>query len=53
LLLEAWRQGHLSLQAFELLIREIKHRPDLWIRAQLYDRALEHARQEVTQRPQR
>jgi len=53
LLLEAWRQGHLSLQAFELLIREIKHRPDLWIRAQLYDRALAHARQEVTQRPQR
>src|SRR5262249_22490065 len=39
LLLEAWRQGHLSLQAFELLIQEIKHRPELWISAQLCDRA--------------
>ena len=29
LLLEAWRQGHLSLQAFELLIQEMKNRPDL------------------------
>jgi predicted nucleic acid-binding protein len=53
LLLEAWRQGHLSLQAFELLIQEIKHRPDLWISAQLCDRALAQARQEATQRPQR
>src|SRR5262245_60108957 len=53
LLLEAWHQGHLSLQAFELLIQEIKHRPDLWISAQLCDRALAQVRQEATQRPQR
>jgi|SRR6516165_10445572 predicted nucleic acid-binding protein len=51
LLLEAWRQGHLSLQAFELLIQEIQHRPDLWISAQLCDRALEQARQEAIHRP--
>jgi predicted nucleic acid-binding protein len=51
LLLEAWRQGHFSLQAFELLIQEVKTRPDLWISAQLCDRALEQARQEATQRP--
>jgi len=52
LLLEAWRQGHLSLQAFELLIQEMKNRPDLWISAQLCNRALEQARQEATQRLQ-
>jgi predicted nucleic acid-binding protein len=51
LLLEAWRRGHLSLQAFELLIQEVKTRPDLWISAQLCDRALEQARQEATQHP--
>jgi len=51
LLLEAWRQGYLSLQAFELLIQEIKQRPDLWISAQLCDRALEQARQEAIHRP--
>jgi predicted nucleic acid-binding protein len=51
LLLEAWRQGHFSLQAFELLIQEVKTRPDLWISAQLCDSALEQARQEATQRP--
>jgi predicted nucleic acid-binding protein len=51
LLLEAWRQGYLSLQAFELLIQEIKHRADLWISAQLCDRALEQARQEAIHRP--
>jgi len=51
LLLEAWRQGHFSLQAFELLIQEVKTRPDLWISAQLCDRALEQARQEATQHP--
>jgi uncharacterized protein len=50
LLLEAWRRGHLSLQAFELLIQEVKTRPDLWISGQLCDRALEQARQEATQR---
>lgn len=44
LLLAAWRQGHLSLQAFELLIQEIKMRPDLWISEQLCDRALGQAR---------
>jgi len=49
---EAWRQGHLSLQAFELLIQEMKNRPDLWISAQLCNRALEQARQEATQRLQ-
>jgi predicted nucleic acid-binding protein len=51
LLLEAWRQGHLSLQAFELLLQEVKTRPDLWISAQLCDRALAQARHEATQRP--
>jgi predicted nucleic acid-binding protein len=51
LLLEAWRQGHLSLQAFELLIQEVNTRPDLWISTQLCDRALEQARQEAAQRP--
>jgi predicted nucleic acid-binding protein len=51
LLLEAWHRGHLSLQAFELLIQEVKTRPDLWISTQLCDRALEQARQEATQRP--
>ena len=51
LLLEAWRQGHLALQAFELLIQEIKRRPDLWISAQLCDRALEQARQEAIHHP--
>jgi predicted nucleic acid-binding protein len=51
LLLEAWRQGHVSLQAFELLMQEVKTRPDLWISAQLCDRALEQARQEAPQRP--
>lgn len=53
LLLDAWRQGHLSLQAFELLIQEMKTRPDLWISDELCDRALGQARQEATQRPQR
>ena len=53
LLLEAWRQGYLSLQAFALLIQEIKHRPDLWISVQLCDRALAQAHQEAIQRPQR
>jgi predicted nucleic acid-binding protein len=52
LLLAAWRHGHLSLQAFELLIQEMKTRPDLWISDELCDRALEQARQEATQRPQ-
>ena len=51
LLLEAWRQGHLSLQAFELLIQEVKTRPDLWISTQLCDCALEQVRHEATQRP--
>ena len=50
LLLEAWRQGHLSLQAFELLIQEVNTRPDLWISTQLCDRALEQARQEAVRR---
>jgi predicted nucleic acid-binding protein len=50
LLLKAWRQGHLSLQAFEFLIQEVNARPDLWVSTQLCDRALEQARQEATQR---
>lgn len=53
LLLDAWRQGHLSLQAFELLIQGMKNRPDLWISAQLCDRALGQARHEAAQRLQR
>jgi predicted nucleic acid-binding protein len=53
LLLEAWRQGHLLMQAFELLIQAIKTRPDLWISHELCDRALEQARQEASQCPQR
>ena len=53
LLLDAWRQGHLSLQAFELLIQDMKSRPDLWISAQLCDRAIEQARHEAAQHLQR
>jgi predicted nucleic acid-binding protein len=51
-LLEAWRQSYLSLQAFELLMQEMKTRPDFWISEQRCDRALEQVRQEATQRPQ-
>jgi hypothetical protein len=45
-----YKQGHLSIQAVELLIQEAKTRPELWISAQLCDRALEQSRQEATQR---
>ena len=46
-----WKPGAraISLQAFELLIQEIKYRPDFWISAQLCDRALAQARQEAAQ----
>lgn len=50
LLLEAFRRGYLSLQEFELLIQNIKARPDLWISERLCDRALAQARQEARQR---
>src|SRR5438093_2289670 len=52
LLLEGWRQGHLSLQAFELLLQEMKNRPDLWISEQLCNHVLRQARQEAAQRHQ-
>ena len=50
LLLEAWRRGYLVLPTFELLIQEIKNRPDIWISEQLCDHALRQARQEAAQR---
>jgi predicted nucleic acid-binding protein len=46
ILLSARRQGHLSLQEFELLMQGIKAQPALWISASLCDRALARARQE-------
>lgn len=49
LLLEAFRQGYLTLQEFELLIQNIKAQPDLWISERLCDQALAQARQEVQQ----
>lgn len=44
LLLEAFRQGYLSLQEFELLIQNIKAQPDLWISEGLCDQVLNQAR---------
>ena len=49
--LEAFRQGHLSLPEFELLIQNIKAQPDLWISERLCDRVLAQARPEAGQRP--
>jgi predicted nucleic acid-binding protein len=50
LLLEAFRQQHLSLPEFEVLIHNIKMQPDLWISDRLCDRALAQARQEAQSR---
>lgn len=52
LLLTAYRRGHLSLPEFELLIHNIKARPDLWINERLCDEALTEARQEAQKRDQ-
>lgn len=52
LLLEAFQQGYLLLQEFELLIQNIKAQPDLWISERLCDQALIQARQEARQRSQ-
>ena len=46
-LLEAFRFGSLSLQEFELLMEDIKARPELWISERLCDQALAQARQEA------
>ena len=46
LLLEAFRQQHLTLQEFEFLIQEIQTRPELWISDQLCQAALQVARQQ-------
>ena len=47
LLFEAFRQGYLSLLEFELLIQNIRARPDLWISEHLCDQALAQARREA------
>jgi len=46
-LLAAFRQGHLSLREFELLIENIKERPELWISECLCNLALAQARREA------
>ena len=45
LLLEAFRQQHLTLPEFELLIQDIQVQPDLWISERLCELALTQARQ--------
>ena len=40
ILVEGFRKGLLNLEEFQLLIDEIKARPDLWISDQLCDYAL-------------
>ncbi|MGD9029258.1 MAG: hypothetical protein PVG25_05555 [Anaerolineae bacterium] len=52
LLLTAYRRNHLSLPEFELLMHNIKARPDLWINERLCDEALAEARQEAQKRDQ-
>ena len=46
-LLAAFRQGHLSFREFELLIENIKGRPELWISERLCNLALAQARRET------
>jgi len=46
-LLAAFRQGHLSFREFELLIENIKGRPELWISESLCNQALAQARREA------
>jgi predicted nucleic acid-binding protein len=43
-LLDAFRQQHLTLREFELLIQCIKSQPDYWISDRLCDEALSTAR---------
>lgn len=50
LFIEAFRQGHLSLEEFEILIQTIKAQPDLWISEHLCDQALTQVRHEAQQR---
>jgi predicted nucleic acid-binding protein len=45
ILLDAYRQQHLTLREFELLIQYIKSQPDIWISDRLCDEALASARQ--------
>ena len=45
-LLEAVSRGELTTVELELLIEEIKHRPEFWISEQLCDAALERVRDE-------
>lgn len=45
LLLQALREGHLTLQEIELLIQDIQARPDLWISDRLCELALAQARE--------
>jgi len=45
LLWEAFRQKHLTLPEFELLIQDIQAQPDLWISERLCELALAQARQ--------
>jgi predicted nucleic acid-binding protein len=47
LLLDAFRQGHLTLEEFELVIQDIQTRPELWISERLCELALVQARQQA------
>jgi predicted nucleic acid-binding protein len=49
-LLQAFRHRYITFSDFELLMREIKRQPMLWISDRLCDAALEQARQEATER---
>jgi len=49
-LLEAAGTGRLAIAEFELLMDEIKRRPEFWISEQLCDAALQRVRQEQDQR---
>jgi uncharacterized protein len=47
ILLAGYRAGHISLPEFELLIENIKIRPEFWISPRLCDEVLAQARKEV------
>jgi hypothetical protein len=43
-LLEAASKGQLTIPEFELLVKEIRNRPEFWISKQLCDAALERVK---------
>jgi predicted nucleic acid-binding protein len=47
ILLAAFREGYLSLPEFEVLIEQIKIRPEFWISQRLCDEVLAQARKEA------